>query len=462
MAASANSQFLTAVLLFAAALCAAVGVLLVRRGWWPRRRGDQPHCRACDYLLVNNESGRCPECGADIRKPSNIVRGARRRRGGVAAVGMAFCAVALLCVVGGSSDAVGRIDWYQYRPAGWVVEDALSPNAAKADRAWAELDRRRGAGRLSDAIGQRLIRAALTEQAKPRPSRGPHHQRMVDSLANAFLDGKLTAEQADEFFTLATRRELRVRPAVALGDAVPFEVAAVGSEPTPGKWWRKETSLGVWVDGRQVQPGSGGGSGTSMNDGTWGSSAKVDTPGPHTIEVRERLEIFVGRPDGSAPTGPPAWAKDVVLRGQTQVVPKGEAAPVKLLDRPDLASLIQSRLKVIEFRYDPPTSPTGNGSLPTRLDIGTMPENVAFELFARTADGIEHALGAITVRKGKSTGYHVAGDLPKGGDVLGNSVDFVFRSSEAVARRTVDMTEIWRGEIVVQGVAVKRKTAGGG
>lgn len=44
----------------------AVGVYLVRA---KREASDEPRCTECDYLLVGNLSGRCPECGkGDSRK----------------------------------------------------------------------------------------------------------------------------------------------------------------------------------------------------------------------------------------------------------------------------------------------------------------------------------------------------------------------------------------------------------
>jgi|GEM_PF-1271330 len=48
--------------------------LLIPIGWWIRvrlcRRIDPNRCRRCSYNLTGNTSGRCPECGAEIKWPA--------------------------------------------------------------------------------------------------------------------------------------------------------------------------------------------------------------------------------------------------------------------------------------------------------------------------------------------------------------------------------------------------------
>jgi hypothetical protein len=47
-------------LLVATLVIAAAGL------FWPLRRRRHGHCKACDYNLTGNESGRCPECGSPV------------------------------------------------------------------------------------------------------------------------------------------------------------------------------------------------------------------------------------------------------------------------------------------------------------------------------------------------------------------------------------------------------------
>ena len=50
--------------LYALAGC-AFGVYLVRA---KRAASDEPRCTECDYLLVGNTSGRCPDCGTRVSR----------------------------------------------------------------------------------------------------------------------------------------------------------------------------------------------------------------------------------------------------------------------------------------------------------------------------------------------------------------------------------------------------------
>jgi len=46
-----------------------VGLILLRVGFFPKRRGDTPYCRKCGYNQTGAPSATCPECGADSQNP---------------------------------------------------------------------------------------------------------------------------------------------------------------------------------------------------------------------------------------------------------------------------------------------------------------------------------------------------------------------------------------------------------
>src|SRR5438045_774002 len=94
------------------AMLAIVGAVLIKIGFWPRRRGHTPHCRGCGYALVGNESGSCPECGKLI-SDANIVRGERKRRRGLAAMGLASLLLALAISAGSWAWRLSTQDWYR-------------------------------------------------------------------------------------------------------------------------------------------------------------------------------------------------------------------------------------------------------------------------------------------------------------------------------------------------------------
>jgi general secretion pathway protein G len=81
------------------------GAVMVNEGSRPRRKGDWPHCRQCEYLLIGIQSERCPECGTPLI-PGNILRGERGRPSGLAMAGvvaMLLGVVLLLAVISGEA-----------------------------------------------------------------------------------------------------------------------------------------------------------------------------------------------------------------------------------------------------------------------------------------------------------------------------------------------------------------------
>src|SRR5687767_4520640 len=94
--ASSNLVWLTLLL---AAVVFGLGAYLALTGYRPRRRGDSPHCRKCDYIIAGLETPRCPECGADLSAKGAIVYGERRMRPGRFGLGLLLVLIALsFCV----------------------------------------------------------------------------------------------------------------------------------------------------------------------------------------------------------------------------------------------------------------------------------------------------------------------------------------------------------------------------
>jgi len=133
-----------------------VGLVLIAVGLWRRRKGDDPHCRKCDYNLTGLPEPRCPECGVEITE--KLIRyGTRYRRPTYALVGLILLALAAIPIYHG----VGRINWYTHYPSSWVARDMLQ--AATFNKAYGELDRRIKAGR------HRSVARALIHSTDTRP-----------------------------------------------------------------------------------------------------------------------------------------------------------------------------------------------------------------------------------------------------------------------------------------------------
>src|SRR5689334_5393155 len=100
-----------------------LGLLLLKRGRWPRRVGDAPHCRFCEYSLIGLTSDRCPECGSAI-SPRTIVHGQRVRRPDLAFGGIGMIAASLLLAAPIAIHITRSINWYRATPTFMLLRQA--------------------------------------------------------------------------------------------------------------------------------------------------------------------------------------------------------------------------------------------------------------------------------------------------------------------------------------------------
>jgi hypothetical protein len=83
------------------------------------------------------------------------------------------------------------------------------------------------------------------------------------------------------------------------------------------------------------------------------------------------------------------------------------------------------------------------------VDAAPLPVDVAFDVFLRF-DGREYPAGGISFRAGVPSGYGTGvRNIPINAPA---SVDVILRSSPDVARETIDLTQIWTGQIIYPNV----------
>jgi predicted RNA-binding Zn-ribbon protein involved in translation (DUF1610 family) len=426
-----------------------IGVAVVVRGVRGQRVGDAPHCRACEYELTGLaelQDARCPECGAEL-SPATVARGERRRRPGQIFAGVAFVLAMGLLLAVVSSRAARSYDWYRLRPAGWLIDDV--ERGTSAARAMAELARREAdGGRLAPGQRERLAELALRAQASPAPERVPLGDRLLDFLATAAAAGRLSEAQRERFFEQAMLLTLHARTPVAVGERVPFQLRRASRISATGGWWVSVETRGAAFDGTTFP--FGGGRSTSSGVGAGGSggaSARATRPGTHTLTVQARVRVYQGGNHDES-KGVLVHERDAELAVPVVVV-DGPPPALRQIDDASLAPAILTSLRVQAPLTRYPDRLSGN------LTVPGLPVDVAFEVFARTG-GREYRMGALARAAAPvinlSTGFSTWGkeNLPPPVD----KVDVVFRSSEEVARGTVELTQFWKGEIVVPDVPV--------
>jgi len=293
-----------------------------------------------------------------------------------------------------------------------------------------------------------LIELCLQEQAKGLPNR-PFSQQMLDYLGRCYLNNLLSDQQQRRLFEQAATVELRVRPRVVLGDSVPCEIVTRGCGPGPAVpgLWIKINFGPLHVDGRQVLKGpvslmwgQGWRAGSRFN-----TAFPCDVLGRHTLKVAPTVKLFRG-PYRQEASSVLCFERSIPLEADFEVVQARADSPIKLIRDPSLKDTLRAAIRPKDFTYKRSAGPEFSGI----IRCAEPPINVAFDVFGRIG-GSEFKIASIYKAKRQTGDWQVEG-LHPGPRV--RSMDILLRSSEAVARKTVDLFEIWDGELIFEDVPV--------
>jgi hypothetical protein len=440
---SAGTSFGTLLLALVCLPLIVLGGILFKRAVWPRRRGTEPYCGKCGYLLIGLLSQRCPECGVEL-SPSNIVHGRRDRRMGLAILGLVMLLIGLAGPAMILSHQIGNIQWYHLKPAFLVMRDLRPGTGAVADNAMRELDRRDAAGDLSSGNQQIVIAMALAQQATA--SQSSLAEDSVLFLERRYAAGQLTDAQKALFEQQCIQLSLTIRPAVVVAHDVPFWIDEKCRVVGARVYVHLEDADKIEIDGVTVRRGTGGSG--SMNGlgagGGFGNSVKAPPPGKHTLRVSNHVELLSGYFSSSAP---PLYQGEAVVSGTFEVVAEGPPGELIVNNDPALAGPIHASITPARFsigKADP-------GSLQGELRVTSVPTSIAFDVFVRCNGQTTRAAG-IAMKKGSSTTYAISARLADGPQP--SSVDVILRSNAEVARNTVDMHDLWSGELTFPNVPV--------
>lgn len=329
--------------------------------------------------------------------------------------------------------------WYRLLPTSWVISDL----EAGQGRAMMELQRRLQGSTFDGHNHARLVALALREQSAPKPGFAVYW--LLDYLGQSELDGKLTEDQKKRFFDTTYQYSLRTRPVVAVGEKVPLEMSYRFRVP---RMLRLEhEGIEKRIDDQVVQKGGGGGSASGAGAGGGSTSwHTIKTIGEHTAEVTERVRIYAVLPSGQ---GRKLRHEQMVrLHSHFKAVEAADSGIIKLLERDDLAKGVRKSVSVQHIHRSRESS--GQVYLMVALRCDSPPVNVAFDVFLKSDR--EHRIGTLTQRPGEKSGSTYQVKAIAVGDP--SKVDVILRSSVPAARRTPDMNEIWKGEIVLKDVVV--------
>lgn len=423
------------------------GVVLLRAGLRRRRRGLTPHCARCDYNLTGLVSDRCPECGTAVSE-SPIVFGELHRRPGLIVLGGLLFALTALYFIAASRG--GQVDWYRHYPTLLVLRDARSSSQGTVTRAWSELNRRLQNGEISAGRRTDLIDLALKVQTAPSPC--PHRDDALDCLARYYIGGRLTQAQQDALFKQMTALQLLARPRVVDGDDARYRLShqtrSPGGSYAPGQFWIELSFAELRLDGKVVRKGRLGGSSSSGSGGAGSSGGSVPCKGlgHHTLAATATIKVFLGTFNNTK-ASKPCYQGNIPLEASFEVLKPETGDPIRLINDPSARNTLESCITPSGFMLGEYEA----GRLSGEIKIEAPPVPVCFDVFARVGN-TEYPLGSIDKARGESTNWGVSGS--KCPVVPFDKCDIILRSSPRSARRTIDLYEIWSGELVYKDVPV--------
>jgi hypothetical protein len=179
--------------------------------------------------------------------------------------------------------------------------------------------------------------------------------------------------------------------------------------------------------------------------------------GNHDISLPVRFQVFHGQVDSqmlhredriAEDSSKLCYQEETLLTGTFEVLPPGAGDGIKLIKAPSLREQLRGCLRQFKLsvRQDEPQH--SNCSL--RVKVDALPIGVAFDVYLRTGSR-DQRVSQLRMPAGKRTSYSMGFTFST---PLPESVDVILRSNTAIARDTVDVLEIWDGELVFENVSV--------
>ncbi|MCH9001321.1 MAG: hypothetical protein IIC02_02000 [Planctomycetes bacterium] len=476
------------------ALAGAWLLVLALRG---RYVGDDPRCRRCGYMLVGVCSGiqkevstaRCSECGAELVEGC-VVWGKRRLRWRLL---VAICFLPLLAAPAQRFLwVIGSAERYRYYPVWMLLDVARSEEQAGIF----ELQRRLGAGSIGPENSRKIAELAVSQVSKGGSENIADWYSVVSLLD---LTNCLTLDQYEKILPDISIEEIIVRSVIRQGEYFVADVhlSHPDKRNPPFSLWHEATS--IWIAGERI-PGADG-SNWLMRAADWVIGSGKPPPAHHVVTEIGLLpsgrhevayagrNIFQGSARSpalskpSAVTAAPSWVATVRAQTHVTVLPANAPDPVTWIDDSDLTDLIHKSIHISPFDQSSEWRwvnvadiPNGSGFLDKRnwksFSFGIesavpAPENLALEVRVMVGSQ-ELSEDAFEVRNLDYRKPELELVFRKGTRVLAavgltilteevDDLTIILSASRDVARRTVDLYEIWQGELRFGPFRVQRK-----
>lgn len=488
-------------IVYGLALMIAAGLVLIVVGLRGKRLNQHPVCRSCGFDLegVYPAGMTCPECGTGLKHARAVRVGVRRKRWTAAGIGAALVLAPLAMFISMAAVVVSGSELNQYKPVSLLLLEGEHGSDDLAQSAAKELVRRQDAGELVGENLSNAVEAALDLQGNLERS---WHQEWGDLIERAHASGGASEEQYQRYLRQVAVIECRVREHISKSGELPVIIelkeARVGSasmfavlfELDGASVGTQEISELAW--GRY--PGESLDSATSQGSGeerprtatlrifsqqdrkrfsdVAGSALSCylqlpDSPGAgeHTVRVRLKAQVTTSTNALVIGATPPPIDDDgwhpLTLESRTRVQLEDEpAARLRHADAATTEKLAASLRPTSSIR-----SILLNLDQTVRVllsfDVAAAPAPFAFDVYVRDAER-EWKAGTLTSStlvprmNWYSVGVESQRTLAADCDtpLHAPSIDVILRPNIELAARTIDITEIYGGEIVIEDVAL--------
>lgn len=434
-------------------LILAAGIALTWIGWRGRTIDNHPICRKCGFdLFALDQAVKCPECGTNLSAKA-IRLGHRALRRMPFVFGLLLLLPSLTIVAALGVATVKNVDLDRYKPVWWLLRDADW-------EAVNELQRRLESGTVSDAQIASVVEKALRVQED-------ESQRWMKEWGTfvevSRLKGKIADAQWVQYARQAPRYELVVRPRLGIGDSLPYDLRESASRVGASqKRWGTQKRL-ITFCGRallrigdattrtnqisgEIEPDSDASGVSSFGWFDMRPLLANATPGIKFLHVEAEIDVFDSWPD-VLQRKRPITVRKIEFDVQFDLLAPGESS-VKLIDDSRHRFAVEHALSISSVRF------TGKELLPLhKLDWRSNIPPIAYDLSVRIRDR-EIQTGSLMFLPGGLDGAREVASPVTLESEPPAIVNVILKPNPKLAARTIDILEIWDGQLEFKNVPV--------